>query len=160
MFNKLILYCRKMAGDVNPVCDFFFSFMHTNLPTDRVDVELNLRIVQGIYIYRKDHTAETTIFTPWSKSVIPFPSLRKKIKVFKKDTGGQMTSPWTPSDSTPTNPPKHPRKHAPSKVRTWWSNCSHHCNLIKSNQVNMLGTDPTETNKIRIIKPIPQKACE
>ena len=72
--------------------------MHTNLPVDTDDIELTIRTVQGIYIYRKDHTAKTTIFTPWSKSVIPFPSLSKKIKAFKEDTRGQITSPWMSSD--------------------------------------------------------------
>ena len=85
---------------------------------DTVGVELTLRMVQGIYIYRKDHTAETTIFTLWSKSVIAFPFLRKKIKAFKEDTRGKTTSPWGPSDSTPTNPPKCSRKFTPGKVRT------------------------------------------
>ena len=149
-----------MAREVNLGCDFFLGFMHTNLPVDTVDIELTLRMVQRIYIYRKDHTAETTIFIPWSKNVIPFSSLRKRIKAFKEDTRGQTTSPWMPSDSTLTNPPKCPRKCTPGKVRTWWSNHNHHFNPIKTNWFNMLGTDPTEANKINIIKPIPQKACE
>ena len=62
-----------MARVINPVCDFFFGFMHTNVPADMVDMELTIRRVQGIYIYCKDHVAESTIFTPWSKSVTPFP---------------------------------------------------------------------------------------
>ena len=78
-----------MARETNPVCNFFFGFMHTNLPTD---MELTIRMVQGIYIYCKDHTAESTIFTPWSKSVTPFPSLRKKIKASKEDSNGTIDS--------------------------------------------------------------------
>ena len=39
-----------MAREISPVCDFFFGFMHTNLPVDTVDVELAIRMVQGIYI--------------------------------------------------------------------------------------------------------------
>ena len=92
--------------------------------------------------------------------MIPFPSLRKKIKAFKEETKGQSSSPWMPTDSTPANPPKHPRKHVPGKVRTQWSNCKHQYNPIKTNRVNTLGTDPTEVNKISIIKPTSQKACE
>ena len=134
--------------------------MCTNLPADTVDVELTLRTVQGIYICHKDHTMETTIFTSWSKSVIPFPSSRKKDKTFKEDSKGQMTLTWTPSDSTPTKPPKIPRKYAPGKVRTWWSNCNHHFNPIKTNWVDKLGTNLINTGNISIIKPIPQKACE
>ena len=92
--------------------------------------------------------------------MIPFPSLSKKIKAFKEETKGQSSSPWMPTDSTPANPSMHPRKHATGKVRTWWSKCKHRYNQIKTNGVNTLGSDPTEVNKISIIKPIPQKACE
>ena len=53
-----------MAREINPVCNFFLGFIHTNLPSDMVDVELTIRMVQGIYTYCKDHTAEDTIFTP------------------------------------------------------------------------------------------------
>ena len=51
-----------MAREINLVCNFF-GFMHTNLPADTVDVELTIRMVQGIYIYCKDHTAKSTMFT-------------------------------------------------------------------------------------------------
>ena len=107
-----------MAREINQVCDFFFGFMHTNLLINTVHVELTLRMVQGIYIYHKDHTTETTIFTPWSKSVTPFPSLRRKTRAFKEESKGQMTLTWMPSNSTPTKPSKIPTKHAPGKVRT------------------------------------------
>ena len=149
-----------MVREVNPVCDFFFGFMCTILSMDTVDSKLTLRTVHGIYIFGKDHTTETTLFNPWSKSVIPFPSLRKKIKAFKEETKGQSSSPWMPTDSTPPNPLKCPRKWAPGNVRTWWSNYIHRYSLIKTNRVNTLGTDPTKVNKISIIKPISQKACE
>ena len=148
-----------MVREINPVCDFF-GFMHTNFTSDTVDVELTIRTVQGIYTYWKDHTAEAAIFTPWSRSVIAFPSLRKKIKAFKEDSRGQKTLTWTPQISTPTKPPQNPRKQASGKVRTQWSNQNHHFNPIKTNRFNMLGTNPMEVNKISIIKPTPQKTCE
>ena len=79
-----------MAREINLVCDFLFGFMCTNLFTDMVDVELTIMMVQGIYIYHKDHMAESTIFTLWSKSVTPFPSLRSKVKAFEEDTRGTI----------------------------------------------------------------------
>ena len=97
-----------MAREINLLCNFFFSFMCTNLPADTVDIELTFRVVQGNYVCQKGHTAESTIFTSWSKSVIPFPSLRKKVKAFKEDIWGQMTSAWMPLVPTPTKPPKTP----------------------------------------------------
>ena len=102
-----------MAREINLVCDFIFGFMHTNLPPDMVDIELTIRIVQGIYIYHKDHMAESTIFIPWSKSVTPFPSLRKKIKAFKEDSKGQVTLTWVPLVSTPNKVSQKPQKTCP-----------------------------------------------
>ena len=72
-----------MAREISPVCDFIFGSICTSLPTDMVDIELTITTVKDIYTYHKDHTVETTIFTPWSKGVIPFPSLRHKIQAFK-----------------------------------------------------------------------------
>ena len=50
---------------------------------DTVDVELTVRMVKGIYTYRKDHTAKSTVFLPWSMTVIPFPSLQRKIQAYR-----------------------------------------------------------------------------
>ena len=119
-----------------------------------------IRMVQGIYIHHKDHIVEFTIFTPWSKSVTPFPSLRKKLKAFKEDSKRQMTLTWVPLVSTPTTPPRNPRKHAPGKARTQWTNHNHCFNPIKTNGFNILGTNPRDINKINIIKITPQKVCE
>ena len=42
-----------------PICNFIFGSIQTGLLTDTVDVELTIRMVKGIYTYRKDHTAES-----------------------------------------------------------------------------------------------------
>ena len=148
-----------MAREINPVCNFFFGFMHTNLPSDMVDVDLTIRTVQEIYTYQKELQYRPP-FLLCGVKVWPFPSLRKKIKAFKEDSRRQKTLTWTPQISTPTKPPQNPRKHAPGKVRTWWSNQSHHFKPIKTNRFDTLGTNLMGTNKISLIKPIPQKSCE
>ena len=51
-----------MAREISPVCDFIFESIHTALPTDTVDVELTIWMVKGIFTYRKDHTAKSTVF--------------------------------------------------------------------------------------------------
>ena len=79
-----------MAREISAICDFIFASLHTCLPTDMVDIELTVRMVKGIYTYHKDHTAESMVFLPWSKSVIPFPSLRHKIQTFQDDNSKQM----------------------------------------------------------------------
>ena len=71
-----------------------------------------------------------------------------------------MTLTWVPLVSILRKPPQNPKKCAPGKAKTRWSNHNHHFNPIKTNQFNMLGTNPTDINKMNIIKITPQKACE
>ena len=62
-----------MACEISPIGNFLFGSIGTNLPTNTVDIELMVQTVKGIYMYRKDHTAESMIFTLWSKKVTPSP---------------------------------------------------------------------------------------
>ena len=72
-----------MAQEISPICDFLFGSIRTNLLADTVDIELSVQMVKGIYMYRIDHTAESLIFTPWSKKVTPFPSLRSQVQAYQ-----------------------------------------------------------------------------
>ena len=149
-----------MAREINPMCDFIFGSICTCLLTDMVDVELTIRTVKGIYTYHKDHTAESMILSLWSKSLIAFPSLRRKIQAYK-DNNKQVTMTWDngvmPQFSTPQKCSQNPRKHASGKIRNRWSRCNHQFNLIKTNRYNTLGAIPTDMNKIDIVQPTPKK---
>ena len=104
-----------MAREISPVCDFIFRSIHTGLPMDTVGVELMIRMVKGIYTYRKDHTAESTVFSPWSRPVIPFPSLCRKIQAFQ-DENRQATA-WDNNNAMPylSAPPKPKCKYTPER---------------------------------------------
>ena len=73
-------------------------------------------MVKGIYTYQKDHTAESTIFTPWSKSIIPFPSLHCKIQAFKDEKRQSATLPWNNGGySSIFHPTQNPEKSKKSE---------------------------------------------
>ena len=152
-----------MAREISPICDFIFGSQCTCLPMDTVDIELTIRMVKGIYTYCKDHTAESTVFSPWSKSVIPFPSLRCKIQAFQDDNSKQMMT-WNcsmmPQFSTLPRPHRSPRKCAPGQTRTRWSNHNHWFNPIRTNRYNTHDTELNDMNKINITQPTPKRACE
>ena len=76
-----------MAREISPVCDFIFRSICTGLLMDTVDVELTVRIVKGSYTYRKDHTAESMVFSPWSRTVIPSPPYARRSKHSKMKIG-------------------------------------------------------------------------
>ena len=113
-----------MAHEISLICNFPFWLIRKNLLTDTVDIELMLQAVKGIYTYRKDHTMESTIFTPWSKKVTPFPSLRCKIQAYQDDQGNEEVLQWgnTFQFSAPPMTKTNPRKKSPGKIRARWSN--------------------------------------
>ena len=114
-----------MAQEISPVFHFIFESIRTSLLMDMVDVDLTIQLVKGIYTYRKDHTAESMIFTPWNKKVIPFPSLRHKIQAFQDDKRQEMTLSWNDGSmfqfSALLKMPTNPRKRTSGKIRTRWS---------------------------------------
>ena len=137
-----------------------FMYMFTSR---HIGVELTIRMVKGIYTYHKDHTVESTVFSPWSKSVIPFLSLRWKIQAFQ-DGNAKQTTTWnsamTPQFSAPPKPHWSTRKHTPGKTRTRWSNHNHCFNPIRTNRYNTLDTKPNDMNKLDIVQPSLKRACK
>ena len=106
-----------MAHEISPICDFLFGSLRMTLMIDMVGIEVTVWMVKGIYMYRKDHTAESTIFTPWSKKVTSFPSLRCKVQRTNRD---EKVLQWCNTFQFPTHPvtqttQTNPRKRAPGK---------------------------------------------
>ena len=148
-----------MAREISPVCDFIFGSLHSGLLTDTVDMELTIRTVKGIYTYRKNHMAKSMVFSPWSRTVIHFPSLCKKIQAFQ-DKNRQMLA-WNKGHAMSYfSAPAQPKcRHTLGKTRTRWSNQRNPFNLIKTERYNTQDPGTTDFNKIDIVKPTPQRVC-
>ena len=106
---------------------------------------------------------ESTIFTPWSKKVIPFPSLRWKIQAFQVDKRQEMTIPWNGGNtfqfSTPPKIPRNLGKQTTGKIRTRWSD-RNRFNAIKMRRSNILDTKVSELDKVDIKAPLLTKTCD
>ena len=125
---------------------------------------MTIRTVKGIYTYRKDHTAEPMIFTPWSRKVIPFSSLRHEIQAFQNDKRHEMTLPWN-NDSmfqffAPPKMPRNPRKRTAGKIRTRWSG-KNRFNPINTRRPNTPEAKVSDLDTIDadIEAPVLVKAC-
>ena len=153
-----------MAREISPICDFIFRSIRTCLPTDMVDIDLTVRTVKGLYTYTKNHTTDSTIFTLWSKKVIPFPSLRQKTQTFKDDKRQNTTIPWndvnTVQFSATPKTPRNLRRCTTGKIRTRWSSGNHRFNPIKISRFNTKDTKVPDLNKIDIKAPTPRKVCD
>ena len=114
MFKSKKIIITEMAHEISPICDFLFGSIRTNLPSDTADVELTGQMVKGLYTYRKDHTMESMIFTPCSKKVTPFPSLRHMIQAYQNDQRSERVLPWNNGNtfqiSAPLMTQNNPRK--------------------------------------------------
>ena len=77
--NYMYIYFRNIAREISPFCNFIFGSIWTGLLTDKVDVELVIRTIKGIYMYRKDHMAESTCFCHGVGPLSLFPHCIKSV---------------------------------------------------------------------------------
>ena len=135
---------------------YVFTDRHGGCRIDHKKSEGHIHLPQRSYCGVHD-------LSPWSKSVIPFPSLRQKIQAYKDDNK-QVTTTWDngimPQFSALQKPSQNFRKLASGKTRNRWSRCNHQFNLIKTNRYNALGMNLMDMNKIDIVQPAPKRACE
>ena len=110
---------------------------------------------------------ESTIFTPWSKKMTPFPSLRCKIQAYQEDQRSEKVLPWSNSGntfqfSTPPVTQNNPRKGAPGKIRARWSNKSRYntMNTKRPNtpETSLTNMDTTHMDKTK--EPLLAKVCK
>ena len=71
-----------MASQKYAICDFSFSFLHCDLPEDMIDMDLKIRTIQGIHMYKEDCNSRTNIFRPWGLHVTTFEPLKEKMVKF------------------------------------------------------------------------------
>ena len=123
---------------------------------DTVDKEFTIRMVKDIYTYRKDHMAKSMVFSPWSRTIMPFPSLQRKIQAYQDEN--KQTSAWNKGHAAPYFPtqPQPKYRHALGKTRTRWSNWSHRFNPIKTECYNMQDREMTDFRKVDMIEPTPK----
>ena len=100
--------------------------------------------------------AKSTVFSPWSRTVIPFPSLQRKIQAYQDEN--KQTSAWNKGHAVPYFPtelqPKH--RHTSGKTRTRWSNQRHGLKPIKTEHYNMQNRETTDFRKVDMIESTPK----
>ena len=151
-----IIFFRKMARKISPVCNFIFGSICTGLLTDTVDVELTIRTVKGIYMYRKDHMAKSTVFSPWSRTIILFPLYARRSKHSRMTTGRCQHG--TKAILHLTFPPKPKPNIDIPQGRPGLDGLTRGIDLnpIKTEWYNMQDRHTIHFNKIDIIKPNPK----
>ena len=100
--------------------------------------------------------AESMVFLPWSRTIISFPSLRRKIQDYQDEN--KQTSAWNKGHAAPYFPtqPQPKQRHTSGKTRTRWSNWRHRFNPIKTEHYNMQNREMIDFRKVEVTEPTPK----
>ena len=63
-----------------PECSFMRGYFRYLLPEETVDIEVKVKMMRGIHMFRRDHTTQVMSCKPWSSRFCPYPSLIMKMQ--------------------------------------------------------------------------------
>ena len=111
MTIKLIF---QMACILRPECNFLNGYFRCLLPVEMVDVEVKVKMMQGIHMFWRDRTSQIIKCSPWSTRLCPYPSLIRKMKMYLELKGnlGPRPRPQSQSQSQPSSS-THPQNINP-----------------------------------------------
>ena len=74
--------------------NFLYRFFQYDLLEDTIDVDITVWTLKGIHIFRKDHSSQSSVCSPWGSLVKPFPSLVKKMEAYIEERWN-ITNPFS-----------------------------------------------------------------
>ena len=92
-----------MACILKPECNFLHGYFKCLLPIEIVDVEVKIKTMRGIHMFRRDQTTQAISCNPWSTRLHPYPFLNRKIKTYLELEGKLGNQPCTNVFSPNTN---------------------------------------------------------
>ena len=92
-----------MACILCPKCNVLHSYLKCLLQVETVDIELKVKMMQGIHTFRQDRTSQVIECNPWSTRLCPYPSLVTKMKIYLELEGrlGLKTKPQSQTKNCP-----------------------------------------------------------
>ena len=101
-----------MACVLMPQCNFLYEYFQCQLPEDTIDMEVTVRTMKGIHMFKRDHSTQVISCRPWTSQLCPYKSLARKMKTYL-ELKDQVADPLH------TNPiyPKRPDTPSPQKVQ-------------------------------------------
>ena len=97
-----------MACILKPECNFLSRYFRCLLPLETVDVEVKVKMMRGIHMFRRDRTTQVISCNPWSTRLCPYPPFNLKDENIP-GVGGQA-SPQTPNPITTMHQRSFPKQ--------------------------------------------------
>ena len=153
-----------MACTLKPECNFLNGYFRCLLPLGTVDVEVKVKMLREIHIFRKDRTTWVIMCNHWGTRFCSYPSLIKKMKTYLELKGKldpkprpQCQTQSRPSTSTPSQSNNPLTRKSPGPK--WQIRRGEPEHLTKSYRVRVIAhpnpTTPTPTTPINLIPTVP-----
>ena len=71
-----------MACLLQPECNFLHGYFRCKLPVEVVDVEVKIKSMQGMHIFRRDRMTQLVRCVPWTPNLCPHLNMVKKKRTF------------------------------------------------------------------------------
>ena len=82
-----------MACILIPECNFVHRYFRYLLPEETIDVEVKIKTMKDIHMFRRDHTTQIISCTPWSLRLNPYPSLVRRMHTYLELKGQDARQP-------------------------------------------------------------------
>ena len=106
-----------MACILKPECNFLHGYFRCLLPLETVNVEVKVKKMRGIHMFRRDRTTQVISCNPWSTKFHPYLSLIRKMKTYLELEGKLGSKPKPkPQSKLHTSTPSHDRNSSTRKT--------------------------------------------
>ena len=91
-----------MACILHPECNFLHSYLKSLLPAEMVNIDLKVKMMQGIHKFRQDRTSQVIKYNPRSTRLCSYLSLVRKMKTYLELEGRLQPKPRPQSQTQST----------------------------------------------------------
>ena len=106
-----------MACILKLECNFLHGYFRCLLPLETVDVEVKVKRMRGIHMFRRDRTTQVISCNPWGTRLHPYPSLIRRMKTYLELEGKLGPKPKPQPQLQPyTSTPSHDRNSSTRKT--------------------------------------------
>ena len=111
-----------MACILMPQCNFTHRYFRCILPEETIDIEVRVKTMKGIHMFRRDHITQVISCKPWSPRLHPYPSLVRKMQTYLelegKDSSQLHANPYQVGKTTSPLETPVSKRAADKKKRT------------------------------------------
>ena len=104
-----------MTCNLMPECNFVNRYFRCLLPEDTIDMEVNVKTMEGIHTFRRDCTTQIISCKPWSPRIWPYPSLVRRTQTCL-ELKGEDASQLCPSSNQADRPTSLWKTPVPKKA--------------------------------------------